>query len=157
MGLDSAMVVYVMMELEEKLGSNCRTDESTISTVEPPPPTPPPPFSRTIYVKNARASCRLIRAIPSLTRMETFARLVTLLARRAKASPAGGPMFSYRAAGGGSGADLSRADDASHALAARIGEMPEPGDRASWVTPASGIIIAFSACLIARVIAVPID
>jgi acyl-CoA synthetase (AMP-forming)/AMP-acid ligase II len=89
--------------------------------------------------------------------METFRSLVTLLARRAESEP-GGRAYVFLSDRGEEEAALTFRElhDASHALAARLGEMAEPGDRAILVFPPGlEFLIAFFGCLIARVIAVP--
>jgi acyl-CoA synthetase (AMP-forming)/AMP-acid ligase II len=90
--------------------------------------------------------------------METSRSLVTLLARRAESGP-GGRAYVFLSDRGEEEAVLTfhQLHDASHALAARLGEMAQPGDRAILVFPPGlEFLIAFFGCLIARVIAVPI-
>ena len=89
--------------------------------------------------------------------METFRSLVTLLARRAESDP-GGRAYVFLSDRGEEEAALTFRElhDAAHALAARLGEMARPGDRAILVFPPGlEFLIAFFGCLIARVIAVP--
>ena len=89
--------------------------------------------------------------------METSSSLVTLLAQRAKSEP-DERAYVFLSDRGEEEAALTFRElhDASHALAARLGEMAQPGDRAILVFPPGlEFLVAFFGCLIARVIAVP--
>src|SRR5260370_5791029 len=89
--------------------------------------------------------------------METFRSLVTLFGRRAEGEP-DGRAYVFLSDRGEEEAALTFRElhDAAHALAARLGEMAQPGDRAILVFPPGlEFLIAFFGCLIARVIAVP--
>jgi acyl-CoA synthetase (AMP-forming)/AMP-acid ligase II len=89
--------------------------------------------------------------------METFASLVTLLARRAETQPED-RAYIFLGDRGAEEAVLSFRDlhDAANALATQLRETTKPGDRAILVFPPGlEFIVAFFGCLIAGVIAVP--
>ncbi|MGY3604606.1 MULTISPECIES: fatty acyl-AMP ligase [unclassified Bradyrhizobium] len=89
--------------------------------------------------------------------METFSSLVALLAKRAETQP-DARAYVFLSDRGAEEAILTFRElhDAARALAARLGEVTRPGDRAMLVFPPGlEFVVAFFGCLIARVIAVP--
>src|SRR5258708_24821776 len=89
--------------------------------------------------------------------MEIFSSLVTLLAHRAEAQP-DDRAYLFLSDRGTEEAALTfrQLHDAALALAARLTEVADPGDRAILVFPAGiEFLVGFFGCLIARVIAVP--
>ncbi|MFH0300407.1 fatty acyl-AMP ligase [Bradyrhizobium sp. 31Argb] len=89
--------------------------------------------------------------------METFSSLVALLAKRAETQP-DARAYIFLSDRGAEEAVLTFRElhDAARALAARLGEVTRPGDRAMLVFPPGlEFVVAFFGCLIARVIAVP--
>ncbi|WP_027578176.1 fatty acyl-AMP ligase [Bradyrhizobium sp. Ai1a-2] len=89
--------------------------------------------------------------------METFSSLVALLAKRAETQP-DARAYVFLSDRGTEEAALTFRElhDAARALAARLGEVTRPGDRAMLVFPPGlEFVVAFFGCLIARVIAVP--
>ncbi|MDI4233825.1 fatty acyl-AMP ligase [Bradyrhizobium sp. Arg237L] len=89
--------------------------------------------------------------------METFSSLVALLAKRAETQP-DARAYIFLSDRGAEEAVLTFRElhDAASALAARLGEVTRPGDRAMLVFPPGlEFVVAFFGCLIARVIAVP--
>ncbi|MGX9427414.1 MULTISPECIES: fatty acyl-AMP ligase [Bradyrhizobium] len=89
--------------------------------------------------------------------METFSSLVALLAKRAETQP-DARAYIFLSDRGAEEAILTFRElhDAARALAARLGEVTRPGDRAMLVFPPGlEFVVAFFGCLIARVIAVP--
>jgi acyl-CoA synthetase (AMP-forming)/AMP-acid ligase II len=89
--------------------------------------------------------------------METFSSLVSVLAKRAQVQ-ADDRAYIFLGDHGVEEAALTfrQLHDASHALAARLAGIAQPGDRAMLVFPPGlEFMVAFFGCLIARVIAVP--
>ena len=89
--------------------------------------------------------------------METFSSLVSVLAKRAEVQ-ADDRAYIFLGDHGVEEAALTfrQLHDASHALAARLAGIAQPGDRAMLVFPPGlEFMVAFFGCLIARVIAVP--
>ena len=89
--------------------------------------------------------------------METFSSLVALLAKRAETQP-DARAYIFLSDRGAEEAVLTFRElhDAARALAARLGEVTRPGDRAMLVFPPGlEFVVAFFGCLIAGVIAVP--
>lgn len=89
--------------------------------------------------------------------METFSSLVALLAKRAETQPdARAYIFLSDRGAEETVLTFRELHDAARALAARLGEVTRPGDRAMLVFPPGlEFVVAFFGCLIARVIAVP--
>ena len=89
--------------------------------------------------------------------METFSSLVALLARRATSQP-DDRAYIFLSDRGAEEAVLTfrQLHEAAQALAAKLTEITQPGDRAILVFPPGlEFLVAFFGCLIARVIAVP--
>src|ERR1700730_3914836 len=89
--------------------------------------------------------------------METFSSLVTLLARRAVSQP-DDRAYIFLGDRGAEEATITfrQLHNAALALAARLTNIAQPGDRAILVFPPGlEFLVAFFGCQIARVIAVP--
>ncbi len=93
----------------------------------------------------------------TVTEMQTFSSLVTLLAKRAETQP-DEPAYIFLSDRGAEEAVLTFRElhEAAQALAVRLTRITRPGDRAILVFPPGlEFMIAFFGCQIARVIAVP--
>ncbi len=146
LGLDSAMIVYFMMELEEKLGLELSPDDFY-------------DHRRPLAISGpeaGRAKRRIEPRGPGPD-METFSSLVTLLAHRAATQPER-RAYVFLGDRGAEEAALTFRElyDTAQALAAQLSGLLQRGDRAVLVFPPGlEFIVAFFGCLIAGVIAVP--
>jgi acyl-CoA synthetase (AMP-forming)/AMP-acid ligase II len=98
-----------------------------------------------------------LRPPGTVTEMEPFSSLVTLLARRAESQP-DERAYIFLSDRGAEEAVITFRElhDAARSLAERLSGIARPGDRAILVFPPGlEFLVAFFGCLIARVIAVP--
>ena len=151
LGLDSAMTVYWMMEIEEKFGLELSPDDFQNHPDREQAVSLPRREAFDPFLGLTSATGLDVRS------MQTFSSLVDLLEYRATAEPSDRAYVVLSDRGAEEAAitflELQRA---ASALAARLTPVTRPGDRALLMFPTGlEFMIGFFGCLMARVIPVP--
>ena len=149
LGLDSAMTVYLLMELEDRLDL-----ELSAETFYDHPTVADSVRSPRGDSRGADRTAR--RGALVQVPMEQFSSLVAVLEHRAATQSDERALIFLTDRGAEAFLTFRELHDAANAVAKRLTAVAKPGDRALLVFPPGlEFIVAFFGCLIARVIAVP--